>query len=67
MVGERTGGGGYSGTFAAPPHGFTTLVSIGCTFDPRSGHGWQAGGVRPDREVDAKDAPDVARRLIANR
>ncbi|HEV8395647.1 MAG TPA: S41 family peptidase [Vicinamibacterales bacterium] len=65
IVGERTGGGGYSGTFARLPNGFTMFVSTGRTFDPRSGAGWQVDGVRPDREVPAADALDLALRLAA--
>jgi retinol-binding protein 3 len=63
IVGERTGGGGYSGTFARLPNGFTMFVSTGRTFDPRTGQGWQVDGVRPDREVPAADALDVALQL----
>jgi C-terminal processing protease CtpA/Prc len=63
IIGERTGGGGYSGTFARLPNGFTMFVSTGRTFDPRSGAGWQADGVRPDRETPASDALDVALKL----
>ena len=65
VVGERTGGGGYSGTFARLPHGLTMFVSTGRTFDPRTGKGWQVDGVRPDREVPAAEALDVALRLAA--
>ena len=65
IVGERTGGGGNSGTFARLPNGFTMFVSTGRTFDPRSGAGWQVDGVRPDREVRASEALDVALRLAS--
>jgi C-terminal processing protease CtpA/Prc len=65
IVGERTGGGGYSGNFARLPHGFTMFVSTGRTYDPRSGAGWQVDGVRPDREAPALEALDVALRLAA--
>lgn len=67
IVGERTGGGGYSGTFARLPNGFTMFVSTGRTFDPRSGAGWQVDGVRPDREMPAADALAVALRLASER
>jgi retinol-binding protein 3 len=67
IVGERTGGGGYSGTFARLPNGFTMFVSTGRTSDPRSGSGWQGDGVRPDREVPAADALEVALRLASER
>jgi C-terminal processing protease CtpA/Prc len=63
IVGERTGGGGYSGNFARLPNGFTMFVSTGRTFDPRSGGGWQADGVRPDHEVPASEALAMALRL----
>ena len=65
VVGERTGGGGYSGTFARLPNGFTMFVSTGRTFDPRSGAGWQVDGVRPDREAPAAQALDVALNLAS--
>ena len=65
IVGERTGGGGYSGNFARLPNGFTMFVSNGRTFDPRSGAGWQVDGVRPDREAPAPEALEVALRLAA--
>ena len=67
IVGERTGGGGYSGNFARLPNGFTMFVSAGRTIDPRSGTGWQVDGVRPDREVPAADALDVALTLAARK
>jgi hypothetical protein len=67
IVGERTGGGGYSGNFARLPNGFTMFVSTGRTFDPRSGAGWQVDGVRPDREVPATEALEAALRLAAER
>jgi len=65
IVGERTGGGGYSGNFARLPHGFTMFVSAGRTFDPRTGKGWQVEGVHPDRAAPAAEAFDVALRLAA--
>jgi C-terminal processing protease CtpA/Prc len=65
IVGERTGGGGYSGNFARLPNGFAMFASAGRTFDPRSGSGWQVEGVRPDREAPASEALDVALRLAS--
>jgi hypothetical protein len=65
IVGERTGGGGYSGNFARLPNGFTMFVSSGRTFDPRSGAGWQVDGVRPDREASAAEALEAALRMAA--
>jgi len=63
IVGERTGGGGYSGTFARLPNGFTMFMPTGRTVDPRTGQGWQVEGVHPDREVPASEALDAALRL----
>jgi hypothetical protein len=66
IVGGPTGGGGYSGTFARLPNGFTMFVSTGRTFDPRTGKGWQVDSVRPDREVAAADALEAALRLASD-
>jgi C-terminal processing protease CtpA/Prc len=60
IVGERTGGGGHSGTLLRLPNGFSMFMPTGRTFDPRSGDGWQTQGVLPDREAPAADALDVA-------
>ena len=43
------------------------FVSTGRTFDPRSNSVWQVAGVRPDRDVPAADALDVALGMAAQR
>jgi C-terminal processing protease CtpA/Prc len=63
IVGERTGGGGHSGTLMRLPNGFSMFMPTGRSFDPRTGQGWQVDGVHPDREVPAGDALAEALRL----
>ena len=48
IIGNATGGGGHMNDFFALPSGFGASVSVGRTFDPRTGDGWQAHGVEPD-------------------
>jgi len=48
LIGEPSGGGGHMNDFYALPHGFGVSISIGRTFDPRTGLGWESSGVRPD-------------------
>lgn len=67
IVGETTGGGGHSGTFATLPHGFAMLVPTARSVDPRTGKGWQSEGVHPDREVSADRALETALELARKR
>jgi len=48
LLGQATGGGGHMNDFYPLPHGFGASISVGRTFDPRTGEGWQARGVVPD-------------------
>ena len=48
IIGNATGGGGHMNDFFPLPSGFGASISIGRTFDPRTGDGWQARGVVPD-------------------
>jgi len=48
LYGGRTGGGGYMNDFYPLPHGFGASISIGRSFDPETGEGWQINGVEPD-------------------
>ena len=48
ILGQSTGGGGHMNDFFQLPAGFGASISIGRTYDPRSGEGWQNKGVIPD-------------------
>jgi hypothetical protein len=48
LLGQATGGGGHMNDFFALPHGFGASISVGRTYDPRTGEGWQTLGVVPD-------------------
>ena len=47
LLGLATGGGGHMNNFFPLPSGFGASISVGRTFDPRSGEGWQGEGVTP--------------------
>ncbi|GJL90950.1 S41 family peptidase [Hyphococcus sp.] len=63
VIGEETAGGGNFGGEVRVSPDFVLWVSIGRTFDPRTGDGWEATGVSPDVEVDSSLAFDVATEL----
>ena len=60
LVGERTGGGGHFGNPVTLPHGFQMFLPIGRAYDPRTGKGWEAEGLRPDIDVPYAQALDAA-------
>jgi len=64
-VGERTGGGGHFGRTQRLSSDFTLFVPVGRTFDPRTGEGWEAEGIRPDVPADSADALDAALAMLA--
>jgi hypothetical protein len=47
LLGLATGGGGHMNDFFPLPSGFGASISVGRTFDPRTGEGWQGEGVTP--------------------
>jgi hypothetical protein len=51
VVGERTGGGGHYGGVVPLVDGFSLWLPRGRTYDPRTGQGWEAEGLKPDVEV----------------
>lgn len=55
-VGETSAGAGHFGFPKDLPHGFSTFIPVGRTFDPATGRDWEAKGVAPDVEVPAADA-----------
>lgn len=64
LVGTSTGGGGHMNAPFALPGGFGASISVGRTFDPRTGDGWQSSGVIPGVVVDSEHALDAAMSLI---
>lgn len=48
LLGQATGGGGHMNDFFSLPYGFGASISVGRSYDPRTGQGWQAAGVVPD-------------------
>lgn len=48
LIGQPSGGGGHMNDFYPLPGGFGASISIGRTYDPRTGKGWEASGVVPD-------------------
>ena len=65
VVGELTGGGGHFGNPVTLPHGFQLFVPIGRAYNPRTGKGWEAEGLRPDIEVPYAQALDAALSLAS--
>lgn len=47
LFGETTGGGGHMNDIFPLPGGLGVSISVGRTYDPRTGEGWQATGVVP--------------------
>lgn len=60
VIGEKTGGGGHFGNPVTLPHGFQMFLPIGRAYDPRTGNGWEAEGLRPDIDVPYAQALDAA-------
>jgi C-terminal processing protease CtpA/Prc len=56
VVGGRTGGAGHFATMVELSGGYTLMLPIGRTYDPRTGAGWELVGIEPDVPVD----PSVA-------
>jgi len=67
LVGERTAGGGHFSRYHYLGHGFTLLLPIGRTYDPRTGQGWEASGLEPDVAVSDAEALETAARLARAR
>jgi len=56
LIGENTGGGGHMNTFFALPSGYGAAISVGRTFDGKTGNGFQNTGVKADIQVEADHA-----------
>ena len=71
LVGETTAGAGYfGGVFDVGNAALQAWISIGRTYDPKSGWDWEGKGVRPDVATPVDEALtvalDLARRAGAN-
>ena len=62
QVGERTGGGGHWGGEVDLGHGLSMFLPAGRTYDPKTGKGWEAEGLKPEIEVEYEKALDEALR-----
>jgi hypothetical protein len=60
IMGERSAGGGYTNDFFPLAHDLGASISIGRTFDPRTGKGWQGMGVIPDVKIQQDHALSTA-------
>jgi hypothetical protein len=64
MIGAPSGGGGFSNDFFPLGEGLGASISIGRTYDPRTGKGWQGTGVIPDIAVQHDHSLSTAFALI---
>ena len=67
VIGARTAGAGHYSTLVDFPAGFTLMLPIGRTYDPRTGMGWELTGIEPDIDIDPNQAESRALELIAER
>ena len=63
VVGSRTGGGAHPDQAFDIGRGFGAFIPIGTAVNPITGGNWERVGVKPDSEVEAGKALDVAWRL----
>ncbi len=56
LVGQSTRGGGYMNMMFPVHEGVQLSVSIGKTFDPKTGKGWQGTGIHADVVVEGEDS-----------
>lgn len=63
VVGSRTGGGAHPDQAFDIGRGFGAFIPIGAAVNPITGGNWERVGVKPDSEVEAGKALDVAWRL----
>jgi hypothetical protein len=67
LIGAATGGGGFMNAPFTLAAGFGASISVGRTFDPRTGTGWQSTGVAPTVAVEPDHALNTALNIIAGR
>jgi hypothetical protein len=63
IVGETTGGGAHPGGVVPLGDKFGAFIASGRAINPITKTNWEGTGVKPDVEVDADQALDVAREL----
>jgi hypothetical protein len=63
IVGETTGGGAHPGGFVPLGDHFAAFIAKGRAINPITKTNWEGTGVKPDVEVDADQALDVAREM----
>ena len=63
VIGARTGGAGHYSTMVELPGGYSLMLPVGRTYDPRTGDGWEIVGIEPDIEVDPATAEEMALEL----
>jgi hypothetical protein len=56
LIGGNTGGGGHMNDFFPLPAGYGVSISVGRTFDGKTGEGFQGSGVAADVEIEADHA-----------
>ncbi len=66
IIGATTGGAGHFVSFHEFDDGFTVILPIGRTYDPRTGEGWEGVGITPDVVIDAEEAEAEALRRAAD-
>jgi retinol-binding protein 3 len=64
IIGENTGGGGHMNTFFDLPGGYGVSISVGRTFDEKTGLGFQSKGIIPNKSIEANHAFSEALSLI---
>jgi Peptidase family S41/N-terminal domain of Peptidase_S41 in eukaryotic IRBP len=60
LVGEISAGANHYGDEAKIGERFMAFVPVGRTYDPDTGKDWEGSGIKPDVQVPADDALDVA-------
>jgi retinol-binding protein 3 len=67
IVGETTGGGAHPGGDVLLGDHFAAFIATGRAINPITKTNWEGTGVKPDVEVDAERALDVAREMALKR
>lgn len=62
VIGETTRGAGHYGAMVPVGGIYAAFIPVGRTYNPQTGEGWEAVGVRPDIEIAADKALDEALR-----
>lgn len=65
VIGATTRGAGHFVAFHEFGDGYSVVLPVGRTFDPKTGNGWEGVGIEPDIEVDPANAEAEALLVIA--